>query len=346
MPWPVKELLSVRLEFVTLADQPGANIRQLCRRFGVSPTAGYKWLERYRAAGAQGLRDLGHRSLPAISTITDILRRRGLIKSERSQATEPWQRFERAAPNELWQVDFKGPFALKAGRCHTLCAIDDHSRYNVLLQACPDQQEGTVQERLIEAFRCHGLPDALLWDNGSPWGSGPDSDFTALEVWLLRLGVRAYHGRPYHPQTQGKEERFHRTLQAEVLYRGGWNDCCHVQRAFDDWRPIYNSQRPHEALDQNTPVTRYRPSQRSYPEQMPTIEYDTGVHLRRVDAAGRISYRGRPWKIGKAFVGQVIGLRPSPHHGFIEVIYLTHLIRLLDLHNHQSLRPIAANSAS
>ena len=150
MPWPVKELLSVRLEFVTLADQPGANIRQLCRRFGVSPTAGYKWLERYRAAGAEGLRDrsrrprrsplqtqatveelvvqlrhkheawggrklrrrledLGHRSLPAVSTITDILRRRGLIKSERSQATEPWQRFERAAPNELWQVDFKGP---------------------------------------------------------------------------------------------------------------------------------------------------------------------------------------------------------------------------------------------
>ena len=387
MPWPVKELKHGRLQFVTLASQADANIRLLCRRFGISPTVGYKWLERYRAEGASGLQDrsrrprrsprqtdwmvekrvvqlrrehaawggrklrrrlqdLGEQRLPAPSTITEILHRHGLIEPERSQAAEPWQRFERSAPNELWQMDFKGHFALKEGRCHTLCALDDHSRYNVLLQACTDQRQSTVQRQLIEAFRRHGLPDALLWDNGSPWGSGGDGELTGLEVWLLRVGVRAFHGRAFHPQTQGKEERFHRTLQAEVLQRGGWKDCQDVQSAFDQWRPIYNSQRPHEALNLDTPVRHYRPSQRSYPEQLAAVEYDHGVQTRRVDAAGKISYGGRCWKVGRAFVGELVGLRPSPQHEFIEVIYLTHLVRLLDLANQSSLPPDAVHPAS
>lgn len=114
-----------------------------------------------------------------------------------------------------------------------------------------------MQAQLTEAFRQHGLPDQLLWDNGPPWGCGGEA-YTTLDVWALRLGVRVCHGRAYHPQTQGKEERFHRTLQAEVLARGGWTDCAHVRRAFDAWRPVYNTQRPHEALALAVPLSRYQ----------------------------------------------------------------------------------------
>src|ERR1044072_4030848 len=244
MPWPVKDLISMRLEFVSLARQPESNVRQLCRRFGVSPTTAYKWLSRFENAGVKALADrsrrpqqspartepeveekivrlrrahpawgarklrkrlevLGHTELPATSTITGILHRHGLITPEQSRAAAPFQRFERDQPNQLWQVDFKGYFPLRVGRCHPLCALDDHSRYNVLLTACADQKEQTAQTQLTGAFRRLGLPDGILWDNGSPWGS-TGSEYTALDVWLLRLGVRVHHGRPYHPQTQGK----------------------------------------------------------------------------------------------------------------------------------------------
>jgi transposase InsO family protein len=375
MPWLVKDLIAVRLEFVNLARQPDANVRQLCRRFAISPTVAYKWLRRYSDSGLPGLtdrsrrpkcsparteshmeervvalrrehpawgarklrrrlEDLGQRDLPATSTITDILHRRGLIAPESSQAARAFQRFERAAPNQLWQVDFKGHFALREGRCHPLCALDDHSRYNLLLAACADQQQPTVQKHLSAAFRLHGLPDELLWDNGPPWGGG-GADYTVMDVWLMRLGVRVYHGRPYHPQTQGKEERFHRTLQAEVLARGGWSDCAQVQRAFDQWRPVYNLQRPHESLALQTPLSRYRPSHRSYPETLPPIEYAPGVEVRQVDQDGWLSYRGAPWKVGRAFSGLPVGLRATTTYGVMELIFLTQVIKELDLRQPQ-----------
>jgi transposase InsO family protein len=202
MPWQLKDLLNIRFEFVNLARQPEANVRQLCRRFGISPTVAYKWLERYENSGVEGLtdrsrrpqsspirtepvieervvalrrehpawgarklrrrlQDLGHADLPATSTITGILHRHQLITPEQSRAAEPFQRFERSSPNQLWQVDFKGHFALRQGRCHPLCAIDDHSRYNVVLAACEDQCYQTVQTHLIASFRVHGLPDEV-----------------------------------------------------------------------------------------------------------------------------------------------------------------------------------------
>jgi transposase InsO family protein len=371
MPWPVKTLLTMRQEFVSLANLEGANIRELCRRFEISPTVAYKWLQRYRQEGLSGLanrsrrprysprqtpstveglvvglrrehpawgarklrrrlQDLGHRELPATSTITDILHRHGLILPESSQAAQPFQRFERAAPNQLWQVDFKGHFALGSGRCHPLCALDDHSRYNVLLAACADQQGTTVQAQLTGAFRRHGLPDGVLWDNGSPWGATGD-EYTGLDVWLMRLGVGVHHGRAYHPQTQGKEERFHRTLQVEVLQRGGWQDCPQVQAAFDRWRPIYNTQRPHDALDLQTPLSRYQPSQRSYPETLPPVEYDHQVEVCRVNVAGRISYQNRQWPVGRAFHGEWVGVRPGAYDGQFKIIFMNRVIRELNL---------------
>jgi transposase InsO family protein len=379
MPWPVKDLLTLRLEFVQLALLPDANVRQLCRRFRISPTVGYKWLARFAAGGAEALadrsrrprhspdrtaaeveaavvalrrehpawgarklrrrlHDLGHAGLPAPSTLTGILHRHGLITPEATAAATPHARIERPGPNQLWQVDFKGHFALRQGRCHPLGVLDDHSRYNVRLAARADQQEATVQAQLTEAFRQHGLPDQLPWDNGPPWGCGGEA-YTTLDVWALRLGVRVCHGRAYHPQTQGKEERFHRTLQAEVLARGGRTDCAHVQRAFDAWRPVYNPQRPHEALALAVPLSRYQPSGRSYPETLPPPEYAAGVEVRRVDQDGWFSYRGRGWKAGRASAGQPVGLRPTATDGVLEVLFLTQVLQELDLRENPT-RPV------
>ena len=372
MPWLVKGLCSVRLEFVSLASQPGANMRQLCRRFGVSPTTGYKWLERFEkgsgealadrsrrpkssprqttpeierlvvqlrqhhpAWGARTIRrrllDLGHKELPAASTITDIFHRHGLIAPERTLAAQPFQRFERSAPNELWQMDFKGHFPIGSGRCYPFSSVDDHSRYNVVLQACQDQRTSTVQSCLIDAFRLHGLPNAILCDNGVPWACGGAAEYTALAVWLMRLGIGVHHGRAFHPQTQGKQERFHRTLQAEVLCRGGWRDCAHVQQAFDAWRPVYNTQRPHHGLAQATPISRYTPSNRSYPEILPPVEYDEHVATRKVDADGMISYRGYAFRVGRAFIGQYIGIEPGEIDGIYRVLFLNQVLKELDL---------------
>ena len=360
-------------EFVRLATMEGANIRELCRRFGVSSPTAYTWLRRYREEGLAGLlersrrpkasprrsataveakvlevrdrsnnawggrkikralEDRGETDIPAASTITEILRRRDrLTEAGAAQHPGPWQRFERESPNELWQMDFKGHFAIMSGRCHPLTALDDCSRYNLILAACGDEQGPTVRRELENAFRLYGLPLAMLMDGGSPWGDSGDQ-LTAFTVWLMRLGVRVLHGRPRHPQTQGKEERFHRTLKAEVVNGWSFRDLADCQRAFDDWRPRYNHERPHEALDMATPAKRYRPSSRSFPEVLPAIEYSPGDQVRKVDVSGFISFKNRPWRISKALRGQPIAIRPTVEDGVLAVHYCAHRITSLDL---------------
>ena len=153
---------------------------------------------------ARRLADLGDQMVPAPSVVTEILRRHGRLDPTESAKRGPWERFERAQPNELWQMDFKGDFAIGSGRCHPLTVTDDHSRYNVCLAACGNQRTATVKACLIEAFRRYGKPETILADNGSPWGNGPGHGFTPLTVWLMLHDIAVIHGRPYHPQTQGK----------------------------------------------------------------------------------------------------------------------------------------------
>ena len=223
------------------------------------------------------VQDLKHHSMPSASTITTVLQRHGGIAAAASAGHKPFERFERAAPNQLWQMDYKGHFAMAAGRCHPLTLVDDHSRCAVGLRACGDERAGTVQGELRAIFRRYGLPERMLMDNGSPWGSSDTAHrHTALSVWLLELGIAVSHGRPYHPQTQGKDERFHRTLLAEVIGRRAFADLDECQRRFDQWRVVYITQRPHEALALATPAARYRPSPRSFPETIAAFDYGPG----------------------------------------------------------------------
>ncbi len=364
--------MSQRLEFVTFATAEGANVRDLCRRFGVSPNTAYKWLGRFRAVGKEGLEDrsrrphnspartpkemedaitelrgnhpawggrklerrlldLGRTGVPRPSTITAILRRHNLLDREESAKHRAFCRFERATPNELWQMDFKGDFQLSQGRCYPLTILDDHSRFAVAVRACSGINKSITQTELIKIFRRYGLPEWITCDNGSPWGSGGRSYHTALGVWLMRLGVGVSHSRPHHPQTQGKDERFHRTLEAEVLrYRQG-TTLLEWQFHFDQWRAIYNAERPHEALSMDVPASRYRPSLRRYPEHLPAIEYGPSDIVRKVRSYGHIKYRGREYHVGKAFYGLPLALRATTTDGLFDVFFCQHRIGSLDL---------------
>jgi transposase InsO family protein len=278
------------------------------------------------------LENMGHTGLPARSTINDILLRCGLIDPQVSAQHVAFKRFERKTPNELWQMDFKGHFATAAGRCHPLTILDDCSRFNILLRACENEQLETVRSGLTDAMRQYGMPQCILADNGPPWGSCSQQDnWTQLGVWMIRLGVRIIHGRPRHPQTQGKEERFHRTLNAEVIGTRCPDDIPQCQNLFDDWRPIYNQQRPHEALGMDVPASRYHPSPRRFPEKLPAVEYAEQDTIRRVSNLGKISFKGNLYRVGTAFVGQPVAVRNSEIDGRMKVFYCHQRVAEIDL---------------
>ncbi|MGT1907289.1 DDE-type integrase/transposase/recombinase, partial [Enterobacter chengduensis] len=157
--------------------------------------------------------------MPAFSTVHNLMARHGLLPGT-APGIPATGRFEHDAPNRLWQMDFKGHFPFGGGRCHPLTLLDDHSRFSLCLTHCTDERRETVQQQLVSVFERYGLPDRMTMDNGSPWGD-TTGIWTALELWLMRLGIKVGHSRPYHPQTQGKLERFHRSLKAEVL-QGKW----------------------------------------------------------------------------------------------------------------------------
>jgi transposase InsO family protein len=280
---------------------------------------------------ARRLEDLGHVPVPAASTVTAILRRHGVELGAFGGGETAFTRFERERPNELWQMDFKGHVALAQGRLHPLTVLDDHSRFAVVVSACGDQQTATVRQRLVAAFRRYGLPEALITDNGSPWGDGPDTRFTPLGVWLIEQGIRIAHSRPYHPQTMGKDERFHRSLKAEVLAGPPFADLAAAERALERWRSVYNQERPHEALGLAVPASRYQPSRRDFVETSPAFDYAQGDIVRRVQQGGRVCLLGRTVKLPKAFRGKDIAFRPTTRDGAFEAFFRTQLIATVDL---------------
>jgi transposase InsO family protein len=371
---PLQEIciMDLRQEFVVLASQEGANMRELCRRYGISPTTGYRYLARWQAEGAAGLADRSRRPhtspaitdaateaavlavrdknpawggrklhhalarqgvvqpLPAPSTITAILRRHDRL-AEAVRPTRDYQRFEAPQANELWQLDFMGEPDLPTGKVHPLTLLDDHSRFALLVAACPHERADLVRAHLTTAFQRYGLPRRILSDNGPPWGAAGAGGITALEAWWLRLGIAVSHGRPIHPQTQGKLERLHRTMWAEVVGIRNLPDLATAQRRFDAWRARYNGERPHEALAYAVPVERYRTSPRSFPETEPPISYGPDDAVRRVYQPGRISFGGREFFVSHGLIGLPVAVRPTPEQGQFTVWYCQRQVATIDL---------------
>jgi len=279
----------------------------------------------------QYLKDQGTPQLPHPNTITRILKRHGCITEAASQQATPPKRFEQATPNACWQMDFKGHFQIDRGTCHPLDILDDHSHFCLCLQACEDEQKETVKTRLITVFQRYGLPQAMLMDNGPPWGYTAEHPYTQLAVWLMRLGIRVWHGRPGHPQTQGKLERFHRTLQVELLQDRHFPTIAACQAAFDQWRDCYNLERPHEGIDMQTPMTRFRPSPRSYPKALPEVVYLDDDDIYRVNLNGMIQFKKRQVKVTRGLINERVAVRPLNTDGLFGIFYGSLKLREINL---------------
>jgi transposase InsO family protein len=367
MPWRTSDVKEQRMQFVIRATSGTERISVLCREFGISRPTGYLWRRRYEQS--RTLTGIGERSrrphhsptrtgprrerrvlalrkqtgwgakklcvllaeeemaLP-VRTIHRILQRNGLVSD---QAHGPaLGRFERSEPNELWQMDSKGKYPLQDGECHVLSILDDHSRYVVGLHALPELSGEKASPCLVETFRRYGVPQAMLMDRGSLWWTAWNGwGLTQLSVRLIEQGIGLRYGRVCHPQTQGKVERFHRTLGTELRHRGVPPRFAQWPAALAEIETNYNVQRPHEALGMQRPAERYQPSPRKYAEQVKPWEYPVGSDVRRLNSQGMLTHQGQRWFICGALAGQQV--RVEQFDGKLVVSYRHMYIREVDL---------------
>jgi transposase InsO family protein len=364
MPFKRMEVREQRVEFVVRALRRAEPLSDLCREFCISRPTGYQWVERYRAAGVAGIEersrrprrsptqtapelearivalrgvypDWGARKLAVLlarqgiglpsSTIHRVLLRHGLVRDQDRHAAAT-TRFERDHPNELWQMDFKGP--KKWPKSSTaLSVIDDHSRYVVALEATARPEGRLVQRHLIRAFEQCGLPEAMLMDHGIPWWQAQSfAGATYLSLWLMRQGIALLFSGIRHPQTQGKVERFHGSMERALDCRGV--PAADHQLWLDAFRREHNHIRPHEALQMQTPASRWQPSPRSYQSNPPAWQYPEGAWTLKVDNHGTVDIREQPYRISKALIGERVRILPVEQR-FL-VYYCNTLIREID----------------
>lgn len=387
MPWLETDVRDQRIRFVIAARHAEANITTTCRAFGISRKTGYKWLARERAAGsvaaladrsrrpqrspqrtsaavtaavvaarrtygwggdklARVLEPSGVRLAPR--TIDRIIAREGLTRADTAPAPAP-HRFEAAAPNDLWQLDAKGHYPLAGGgRCHPLSVLDDHSRFAVGLYGLPTLRDAGVRAALVACFERYGVPGALLMDHGSPWWAAANpAGLSTLGVFLIKQGIRLRHGRVRHPQTQGKVERFHRTLGERLRWWGVPTHLEGFRDALAAFRTEYNDVRPHEALDQQPPATRFVPSPRAYVAQPRRWIYPPASLVARIDLNGMLTYQARRFFVSEALVGEEVALTPVAQR--LLVVYRTMFVRELSLRSGTSrslLQPVDVSPMS
>jgi transposase InsO family protein len=369
MPWgttTVSELRTAFVHAVRTAQQP---VAAAARDYGITRKTAYKWLARFdaqqplhdrsrqprtspartdseREHAVLAVRDqfgwgprkihafltLRGENAPAIRTIADILRRHQRIaRPAASDPTPLCQRFEREKPNELWQLDFKGWIEIDRLRVSPLTLLDDHSRFLLALRPCTDLTMNTAWNVLWDTFGDYGLPETVLCDNAFGTTGAPRSPGVSwFESRLIRLGVRTTHGRPYHPQTQGKVERLHGTLVREVYPRLDTTSLTAFTAGLDRWRQtVYNPVRPHEAIGDRPPATRWRPSPRRRPAVLTAVEYPSGAILRRVGSNGLFEYRRARILAGQGLAGEHV--RIEEQNDTLVVSYAAKEIRRMPL---------------
>lgn len=272
------------------------------------PTWGPRKIRRWLIDQQPAFRDL----LPAPSTIGDLFRRRGLVRSRKRRAraleAPAAGRLQTRAPNEVWSADFKGEFRLGDGRyCYPFTLSDAHTRF---LLSCHAQEAINVSDTraaLREAFRTWGLPLAIRTDNGRPFVGVGQTGLSQLGVWWIQLGIRHQRIPRGRPDQNGRHERMHRTLKAETT-RPPEASLAAQQTRFDAFCREYNQERPHEALAQETPASCYRRSERSYPERIEPPQYPGFFEQRRVNPNGMFTFRSTPLFIAAPLGGEMLGL--------------------------------------
>jgi len=329
MPWERTDMGEQRVKLVVRAASGKERMSALCQEFGVSRPTGYRWWRRFQQAGSVtaiversrrpehspaqtetrkeervvALRQehgWGAKKLEVllreegqpltVITINRILKRHVLVRKKDSHAPA-MQRFERGRPNELWQMDGKGAYGGSDGMCYPLSILDDHSRYVVGLYGLRAFTAEEIYPCMVRTFERYGVPEAMLMDRGSVWwGTKNGYGLTWLSVRMIEQGIGLHYGRVHHPQTQGKVERFHRTLDEALRYHG---------------KPSQLAQWP-EALGMKRPMERYRVSARSYQAQPKQWEYPAGSVVRKLNAKGVLDWEGQQWFVCEALAGRQV----------------------------------------
>ena len=360
-----------RMEFVVAAHRKEKSLQGLCEEFGISRPTGYRWLRRYQSEGVLGMEersrrphcspkrtgsgieeqvlewrrghpDWGARKIRVLlqrqgvklasSTIHRMLLRHDLIREAQSHGAAV-QRFEREAPNQLWQMDFKGPKGWNE-RVGPLSVLDDHSRYAVALVGTGNTRGESVQAVLEATFQRCGVPEQMLMDHGCPWWNEQGiRGWMRLTVWLMQQDIQLYFSGYNHPQTQGKVERFHRTLTAALLRRGGPEEGKR-QAWLDGFRQEYNHVRPHEALQMKTPGQLWNQSAKPYQWKPAEWIYPAEAEVQQIDRHGLLRRGGQRYWISGALAGERVGLVEVGER--MLVYYRRTLIRELDLRSQQS----------
>lgn len=356
MPWHEVGKLESRRLFITAIESGELSFSAACRHFGITRPCGYKWKRRFDQCGLLGLMDQSRRPHssasstasevveaviaerkqrpawgarkirkrlemqgirpPSERTVNRILKGAGLVETAKKE--KACQRFARSRCNALWQMDHKSAFRIKwKERVVPFGVIDDASRYCLGLWPLTNKGYEATWSNLWGLFGHMGLPEAILSDN-APLFAGVHGPST-FEANLMRLGIDVLHGRTYHPQTQGKIERFFGTVQRELLNNSFFSLHSQLQPAFDGFRNDYNFERPHESLEMKTPGSCYQPSSRRRPSRLPAVNYSSGLMLRKVMDPGYISYKSHRVQVGGGLIGHWVEVREL--EGGIEVLF-------------------------
>ena len=346
MPWRERSPVDERREFALAAMSRRRSTSTLCRQYGISRKTGCKWL---RIAREQGLRSLDDRSRRphrirridreierrilelrqssgeggrfisealleegirvGHATVDRVIARAGLGPSKSRLRSAP-QRFERAHPNELWQVDFKAEYRVGDGRVVPLTILDDHSRYLVGLYGLASLEQRETQAAIRNCFEQYGLPDAMLMDHGPPWwGTKNGFGLTRLAVELIEQDIALLYSGIRHPQTQGKVERCHRTLERRLSYAQPFARRRELIEALSQFRQDYNHRRRHTALDRQVPASRYTPSSRCYVATPRRWEYPDGGQLRKLNRLGMLWLGGQRFFVSESLAEKEVWCR-------------------------------------
>ena len=380
----VVTMAGLRFDVLFEPKRTGETVADVCRRYGISRDTYYRYRRRYLAEGVKGLEDRSRKpntspsqipaevelrivemrtahprwgarriraeleregiAAPAVSTVHQALRRNGLVAAQPRRKAKANTRFEREVSNDLWQIDATRVLLDDSGVAWVVDMIDDHSRYLLAALAAEKATTDLAWDVFEIAASRYGLPRQVLSDNGLAFTGRLHGVQVAFETNLKDLGVELINASPYHPQTLGKLERFHRTLKEWLTDEGPAQDLDHLQELLDGFRFHYNRQRPHQGIDDQTPEERF--NNETKPVRIPTTPqpgqptYPPHSIIRKVSATGNIGYNKKLIQLGYRWAGAQV--RVLPIGDLTHIYYDEHPVRVLVIdpdRYYQALKP-------
>ena len=236
--------------------------------------------------------------IPSVVTVHNILFKHGLVcPQKRLRRVKPvYPIFDPQQCNEVWSADYKGKFLMgNKVYCHPLTIADSKSRYVFTAKAHYREDYKSAKAEFTSVFRRYGLPKQIHTDNGVPFGFvRAIQRFTRLSYWFIDLGILPVFSDPAHPEQNGRHERMHRDLKAACVRPSAY-DLKSQQRKLNHFIKEYNTVRPHEALEMETPAKVHTLSNRQFPERISKYDYPSEMKVMNVTANGNVRWKSYYW---------------------------------------------------